>query len=101
MYKAKAVIVKDVRATKLKIVFYDARSIYVHDENVGWVVFHKWFAPKGSYGAWRNFRHLLLTEKKTDLYHCYRVAHRWGIASQCVKKCPDLSGLEIEERISV
>lgn len=101
-FKAKAVIVKEVRRTGLTIILYDRETIYVHDNKHGWAVFHRWFAPLGSYGrGWRQFRHLLEYEKNIDFNHCYRLAFRHGIASQKVKKGPDLTKVPIEERISI
>jgi len=96
-YKAKAVIIKQTE--NLKIVFYNHESIYVEDKKQGWVVFHRWFAPRGSYnGGWRQFRHLLLYEKKPTLIHCYHLAFRYDIQVQKVRGCPDLSKFKIQER---
>lgn len=101
-FRAKAIIVKEVRRTGLTIIFYDRETIYVYDSSHGWTAFHRWYAPLGSYGhGWRQFRHLLEYEKKIDFNHCYRLAFRHGIASQKVNKGPDLSNKAIVERISI
>lgn len=101
-FRAKAVIVREIRATGLKIVFYDRENIYIHDDAHGWYVFHRWFSPRGSYnGGWRQFRHLLLYEKKIDFNHCCRLAFRWDILSQRVNRPPELSKLKIEERFCI
>lgn len=98
-YKAEAVIVKEVKRSGLKIIFYDERNIYVGDHQQGWFVFHRWGAPLGSYGrGWQQFRHLLFYEKKINLRHCFRLAFRWDIPSQRVSRPPDLTKFKIEER---
>ena len=100
-FRASAVIIREIYSTGLKIVFYNRETIYVHDDLHGWHVFHRWFSPKGSYnGGWRQFRHLLLYEKKIDFNHCYRIAFRWDILSQKVNHAPDLTNIKIEERFS-
>jgi hypothetical protein len=93
-YRARAIIVKEVE--NIKIVFYDSKSIYVKSADGVWVVFHRWFAPKGSYqGGWKQFRHLLLYEKRVDFAHCHRLAFRYDIPSQ-VSRAPDLDGKTVE-----
>ena len=96
-FRAEAVIVREVNDAV--IVFYNKESIYVKNvANGQWTVFHRWFAPRGSYNdGWRQFRHLLLYEKKISYAHCYRLAFRWDISSQ-IAKSPDLSKFKIQER---
>ena len=96
-FRAEKVIIRDVNG--IRIVFYDHENIYVRNTSGCWVVFHRWFSQKGSYNnGWRQFRHLLLYEKKIDFNHCYRLAFRWEISSQIVKQSPDLSKFKIQER---
>lgn len=96
-FRADVVIVRDIN--NLRIVFYDKESIYVRAADGRWAVFHRWFAPRGSYNnGWRQFRHLLLYEKKITFEHCYRLAFRFDIPSQLVAKSPDLSKFKIQER---
>ena len=96
-FRAESVIIREVN--DIKIVFYNHETIYVQNDKGRWVIFHRWFPQRGSYnGGWRQFRHLLLYEKKIDLNHCYRLAFRWDIASQYASKAPDLSSVKIEER---
>jgi hypothetical protein len=98
-FRAEAVIVKRVK--DLTIVFYDKEHIFIKDSNHGWTVFHRWYAPLGSYnGGWRQFRHLLLYEKNITYNHCYRLAFRWEIQSMANVKEPDLSKFKIQERIN-
>lgn len=96
-YKAKAVIIREVNG--IKIVFYNHENIYVQSSQGQWTVFHRWFPQKGSYNnGWRQFRHLLLYEKKITYNHCYRLAFRWEISSQANVREPDLSNINIEMR---
>lgn len=98
-FKAEAVIIRKVG--DLTIVFYDKETIYVKDNGHGWAVFHRWFAPRGSYsGGWKQFRHLLLYEKRITYAHCYRLAFRWEIASRANVRAPDLSKAKITERFN-
>lgn len=98
-FRADAVIIRKVN--DVRIVFYNKESIYVQNQTDGkWTVFHRWFAPRGSYNnGWRQFRHLLLYEKKITHTHCYHLAFRWDILSQITTKVPDLSKFKIQERI--
>lgn len=97
-FKSEAVKVRYV--DDLTIVFFNGESIYIHDKLQGWVVFHRWFAPRGSYvNSWRNFRRLLLREKHLTLSHCYRIAFAYDIPVQRAK-APDLSKVKIEERFN-
>lgn len=97
-FRAEKIIVRDIN--NIRIVFYDRESIYVRDNmNNRWTVFHRWLAPKGSYNnGWRQFRHLLLYEKRITFNHCYRLAFRFDIPSQFVYDEPDLSEHKIQER---
>lgn len=102
-FKAKAVIVKEVRRTGITIVFLNSETIYVNDPDYGWVVFHRWGSPHNTANniRWKTFRHLLLAEKTINLNRCYRLAFKWEVSSQKALRAPDLSGFEIEERISI
>lgn len=98
-FRAEAVIVK--RVNDLTIIFYDKENIYIKDANHEWTVFHRWFAPRGSYmGGWKQFRNLLLYEKRITFDHCYRLAFRWDIQSRANVRPPDLSKLKTVERIN-
>lgn len=95
-FRADAVIIRDVNG--IRIVFYNHENIYLRDEGGSWTVFHRWFAPRGSYnGGWRQFRHLLLYEKQLTAAHCFHLAFRWDIPSQN-STAPELSKFKIQER---
>lgn len=98
-FKAEAVIIR--RVNDLTIVFYDKHRIYVKDDKHGWTVFHRWFAPRGSYlKGWSQFRHRLLYNKQITFTHCYRLAFRWDIQSRANVDKPDLSKAKIVERFN-
>ena len=85
----------------IEIIFFNNEKIYVKQTTTGqWTLFHRFFAPKGSYNrGWRQFRHLLLYEwRHLDYEHCYRLAFRWDIQSQRVAKGPDLINVKTQER---
>ena len=96
-FRAEAVTIK--RVDDLIIVFYDKKSIYIKDDKHGWTVFHRWYAPLGSYtGGWQQFRHLLFYEKRITFNHCYRLAFRWDITHMAGVKAPNLDNKPIIER---
>ena len=95
-YKAEAVIIREVNG--IKIVFYNKESIYVRGARDEWVIFHRWFAPRGSYNSsWRGFRNKLLYQKRIDLRHCYHLAFQHDITIQMARKAPDLSKFKVKE----
>lgn len=98
-FRAEAVIVKMVN--DVEIIFWSKHEIYVKNCKSGtWTLFHRYFAPRGSYnGGWRQFRHLLLYEWDNLTYsHCFRLAFRWDIQSKTVKSGPMLENVKITER---
>ena len=100
-FRAEAVIIK--RVNNVEIIFWNKEEIYVRNTDTNqWTLFHRYFAPKGSYtGGWSQFRHLLLYEwAHLDYNHAYRLAFRWGILSQNVGKGPDITKVRIIERFS-
>lgn len=97
-FRAEAIIIKRVK--DLTIVFYDKENIYIKDGGHEWTVFHRWFAPRGSYTrGWKQFRNLLLYEKHITYAHCYRLAFRWDIPSCANVRPPNLKGKTTVERI--
>lgn len=96
-FKADAVIIREVNG--LKIVFYDKESIYVRDADGRWVVFHRWFTPRGTYNAdWRPFRYKMLYQKNLTLNRCYQIAFQHDIVVQSSGGVPDLSKSKIQVR---
>lgn len=96
-FRAEAVTIR--RVDDLTIVFYDHKNIFIKDGRNGWTVFHRWYAPLGSYnGGWRQFRHLLLYERNITFNHCYRLAFRYDIQHMANVDGPNLDNKPIIER---
>ena len=96
-FKAEAVLIRKV--DRLEIVFLNRETIYVSD-GLNWHIFHRWFAPRGSYtGGWSQFRHALLYRKSLNITDCYRLASMAEIQSQIARKGPDLSNINTKEVI--
>lgn len=101
-FMANSVIIK--RVNDVEIIFWSREEIYVKKITTGqWTLFHRYFAPKGSYnGGWRQFRHLLLYEwKNLDYNHCHRLAFRWDIQSKTVKSGPMVENVKTTVRIKL
>lgn len=87
-FTSKGTIVRQL--DNLTIIFWDAESIWVEDSNGHTAIFHRWFAPLGSYRGerggerqpirWRDFRRRML-RKKTDMtiWTCCRMAEHYGV----------------------
>lgn len=97
-FEAEAVLIR--RLADLTITFYSSDTIYVATRaSKTFTVFHKWFAPRGSYnGAWRDFRRQLLRQKRLTLVHCYELAERYGILYTCTARAPKLDQKKIKFR---
>lgn len=80
-YKAEHITIR--RINGLEIVFRDRLSIYVRREGEkGYTVFHRWYAPRGSYtGGWSNFRQKLRRSRKLSLLSCFETAAQYDIQS--------------------
>lgn len=78
-FQAEETIVRELR--DIEIVFWDSQSIYVYERRSGrWVIFHRWFAPRGSYGEyWGDFRRKMLRYRGLDMAGCRRLAERYGV----------------------
>ena len=74
-FEAEGVIIR--KLDKVEIIFYSTRSIYVYGvNNITGVIFHRWYAPLGSYGdGWKIFRQKLMQYKRLDLNKCFELAH--------------------------
>lgn len=85
---------------QVEIIFYSTHSIYVYGKNnpTG-VIFHRWYAPLGSYSdGWKIFRQKLMQYKKLDLNRCFQLAHMHGIDMQGSGGRVNLEGKEVVRR---
>lgn len=94
-FRASGVIVR--RMESCEIIFYSKQSIYVYGKNnpTG-VIFHRWYAPLGTYGdSWKIFRQKLMQYKKLDLNRCFELAHQHGVQSVGSGSRLDLKGKKV------
>lgn len=102
-FRAGKIIIRKVNG--LSIIFYDGTSIYVMQDATGYgTVFHRWWAPRGSYGRgtnWSAFRRGLLETKQITLGYCYELATRWDISFTPARGWPDLANKRIKVLTSV
>lgn len=94
-FRAERVIVREIDG--MEVIFWDGFSIYVTTSNITYV-FHRWYAPKGSYNAWRKFRHLLMHRHHLTLGAACRLANRYGILATCSDAKLNWDGKRVEVR---
>lgn len=97
-FKADKIIVRLL--SEVAITFYDKETIYVFPKGCGnGTIFHRWFAPRGSYGnGWSQFRRQLLRQRHLDLARCHELADRYGILYVGTDKPPKLNPEDIKYR---
>ena len=96
-FRAEGVRVKHIN--NITIVFYNKETIYVQTDYGIWIAFHRWFAPKGSYREWEQFKHLLTYKKKITLGYIYEKALQYDIQSQVATRVPDLEQIKKEKKV--
>lgn len=94
-FYAARVIVREI--DELQFIFWDKHSIYVECFKQRYV-FHRWYAPKGSYNEWRKFRHLLLHRRHLTLRNVFELADKYGILSKCAVGRLQWKGKPVEIR---
>jgi hypothetical protein len=98
MFVAKGIIVR--RLERITIIFKDNETIAVKvkgDEWGGTYLFHRWFAPLGSYtGGWRDFRRKMLRNKQLDLLSCIFYAQKYDVQIHRTTRKIELKGKIIE-----
>lgn len=78
-FRAKRIIIREL--PELTIVFWDWSSIYVYPkgDRQGYV-FHKWYAPRGTYfSSWKPFKRKLLKTKRLNFSKCCQLASQYNI----------------------
>lgn len=109
-FKAEGVIVR--RLDNLTIIFRDAESIWVEDSQQT-LIFHRWFAPRGSYHGWANgkrtevrwgdFRRKMMRNRYSDSFShqpmqmrdCCQLAARCGVLIARTHRKLDLTGRKV------
>lgn len=95
-FKACKILVR--RLPDVVIVFYNKESIYCFPRGYSnGTIFHRWFAPKGTYGAsWQPFRRKLLRYKHLDMAKCHELAQYHGVLYVGTDRAPQLKGKTIK-----
>lgn len=95
-FKAEAVILRDL--DDLTILFKDRETIYIFPkESSTNIIFHRWFAPKGSYTAgWQDFRRALWRNAKLDVPTIYRLGIKYGIQTMGTHRAPNIEGKKLK-----
>lgn len=94
-FKSSGITVR--RLEKVEIIFYSSHAIYIYGRNnITGVVFHRWYAPLGSYtDGWQDFRRKMMRYKKLDLNKCFELAHQHGIQSSGTSGRINLKGKKV------
>lgn len=97
-FKADAIVIRKVE--RLTIIFKDHETIWVLPDNASHnIIFHRWFAPRGSYGSgWQDFRRKMFRNKRIDLPTCYRLAAKHDVQSVGTARSPNLEGKRIKQK---
>lgn len=91
-FKAKGLVVREIE--NIVIIFWNSHMIYVMGP-YGMILFHRYFAPRGSYTqSWGNFRRKLLQYKTLNFDNIFLVAaHHFDVVEiQTSHKELDLTG---------
>lgn len=97
-YRAKRIIIREL--PEISIIFWDWSTIYVFPKGngQGWL-FHKWYAPRGTYlSAWKPFKKKLMSTKNLNLAKCCQLADKYGVLGKSPVGKLDLSDKSVEIR---
>lgn len=97
-FKAKKVTIREF--DDIIIVFENGDTIWMLPKHsTPNVIFHRWFAPRGSYGnSWHGFRKRLYEAKNADIGYCHRMADRFGVQTHATLRNPTVAGTEINAK---
>ncbi len=95
-WRAEAVIIR--RMPEVTITFFDRETIYAFPKGyANGTIFHRWYAPRGSYGrGWEQFRRKLLRYKHLDLAKCHELADEHGILYIGTDRTPKLKQKKVK-----
>lgn len=65
--------------------FVDKRTIRI-EANAFCVVFHRWYAPRGTYRQWTRFKSRLIYDKNLDIYKIYKIANKYEITHEVARR---------------
>lgn len=96
-YKKEAVIIR--RFKDFDIIFYDRETIWIErSHSIQRVIYHRWFGPLGTYGAWKTFSDLLAKRVYLTPVRIAQLANRYGISWHQTTRAPNLNGKPIKTR---
>lgn len=96
-YRAEGIIIREL--DEVKIIFWDSQTIYVYDHAGRGIAFHRWFAPRGSYGEyWQAFRQRMMRGKGLTLAGCCGIATRYGVQTVGTYRKLDFEGRKVIKR---
>lgn len=98
MFVAKGIIKRDLKSITIYFKDRETIAVQVKDDpfNITYL-FHRWFAPLGSYtGGWRDFRRKMLRNKQLDLLGCLFYAKKYDIQLWRTTRPLELKGKIIE-----
>lgn len=97
-FRSEAIIVRNVDG--LRIVFWDADSIYVYYGRKKGVIFHKWSNHEKRYytDCWKDFRRRLLQRKHLSLLLIHEMAAEYDVVATHTLRELDLSKEKVEYR---
>lgn len=96
-FKAEGVIVREL--DEIAIVFWDSQSIYVYPSgHKKGVIFHRWFAERGSYRYWHDFRIRMLQRRHLTYLACFELAAQYDIVATLTDERLDLSKVKVIKR---
>lgn len=82
----------------LEIVFWDKEAIYLIDNSRGVrYIFHRWFAPRKSYNAWRSFRQALWTSNHEEIGWYFEESAIWDVPFTTTTRPVDFAGKKVKE----
>lgn len=94
-FRAKVVTIKELE--DVRIIFWDKETIYLIDKKRNCrYIFHRWFSPRASYGAWNAFRTSLWSSKHNQLGWYFEQAANWEICSTFTTRRLDLNEKEVK-----
>lgn len=95
-FKVQHVLIR--RLPDVVIVFYNRETIYCFPRGYSnGTIFHRWFAPRGSYvNSWQPFRRKLLRYKHLDIAKCHELADEHGVLYVGTDRGPNLKNKDIK-----
>lgn len=93
-FRAEEITIRQVG--QIEIIFWDKETIYVVDSRRAVrYIFHRWFAPRGSYKNWQRFRQALWSSQHKQMAWYFEEAATWEIPFTTTTRPLDFCDKEI------